>query len=183
MSVECDVSSLINISNHLLPLAESENDVLFGDYSDAGVDQVYSEEVIVDSCTNSNRFDDEDEDEEDQDEMQRQLGEQMHIFETKTTTANLFQKTPVIEQVDDKILSRAEEANAELNPLKIKLEAEDCLDALTDSVVSTPDVLDDVITLESDGQFRRRYCGEILQEVSSYWRFFHSRFEINSNSS
>lgn len=109
----------------------------------------------MNSCTNSNRFDAEDEDEED--ETQRQLGEQMHIFET-----TLFQKTPAIEQVDDQILSRAKEA-----PLKIKLE-EDCLDAHTDSVVSTPDVLDDVITLESDGQFRMRYCGDILQEVGFY---------------
>lgn len=148
-----------------------DDTVLFGDYSDLGVDDLYAEGVIVDSCLNSSnsssRLAGDEEEEGNNYHFGADHEEQVHFFDTPNPAAvwgedDCFKSSQEVNshlrpQHHHVAVSIAEERDEEkisievvapISSLSVKIEA-DC--GLNDSVVSTPDVLNDVIKLEDEG--------------------------------
>lgn len=126
-----------------------EDTVLFGDYSNLDVDDLYAEGVIVESClSSSNRGEGELAEQEEEDQFcGDHEEEQVHFFDTTTCNG-----------------AAAVDVKKESNLLLVKIEA--ARGYTTESVVSTPDVVNDVITLESERLLRQQENGSHLIEVS-----------------
>lgn len=152
--------------------SSDEDTVLFGDYSDLGVDELYEEGVIVDSCLssrNNSRFGDADYIEEEEEFDGDHEEEHVHFFGTPDTV--------VVDQVDSLkeeplVTIKEKEVEKEEKKAQLLVKIESLSGLANDSVVSTPDVVNDVIMLECEGFFRKRQTGQdeedksILTEVS-----------------
>lgn len=141
-----------------------EDTVLFGDYSDLGVEELYEEGVIVDSCLssrNNSRFGDADFIEEEFDGDHEE--EQVHFFGTPDTVivdqVETLKEEPLVTVKKEDEKEEKEEKEAQL---LVKIGSLSGL--ANDSVVSTPDVVNDVIMLECEGFFRKRQTGHEEEE-------------------
>lgn len=135
--------------------------------------------MLVDSCASSSRVendanDGEEENENDLKDHFDDFEDQVHFFETATiipvpeqTPTTLFPLREHNEKTNDAVEEEDEENETKIN-LSIKIENGDYLEVLevvNESVVSTPDVVDEIITLEGDETFKTRYFADNLQEV------------------
>lgn len=127
--------------------------------------------MLVDSCANSSRSEEDDEDDDDAELQAVRFGdleEQVHFFEMATTqpipSPQVASKRE--EKETDKMTmiegdnfedEEKEECSEKESPAGLFIK---CEPVAIDSVVSTPDVVDEIITLEGDAMFRTRYLGD-----------------------
>lgn len=160
-----------------------DDTVLFGDYSHLAVDDLYDEGVIVDSCLNSSnsnsRLDGDEEDEGNNYHFGGDHEEQVHFFDTPNPAAKVLGEDDcfkssheVNSHIGGSIAEEREEekisieGGAPISHLSVKIEADRGF-TLNDSVVSTPDVLNDVIKLEEGLLWTYNECtGDIPIKVS-----------------
>lgn len=132
------------------------------------MDELYAEGVVVESCFNSSnnsRFDEDDfVEDEDEDEFNGDHEEaQVHFF-------GEAQQKPAEDKKPDKEITACnaikidqndgdEKKKMQIPPRDLLLKIE-CGFECNDSVVSTPDVVNDVITLEDEGLIRRTLAQE-----------------------
>lgn len=151
-----------------------ENTVSFGSYPELEEDEVYSEGVLGDSCANSSGFGDYEEDLQKEEEPEfGDLEEQVQFLEAFTTHSpssghvDPAADAPVDESFLEGIAFEFVPLSAAHSPLVeaeggerggLALEISSGAFLLTDSVVSTPDVVNDVITLEDEGLLRMGAC-------------------------
>lgn len=176
-------------SNNLFAFLPSDEDtVLFGDQlSSLGVEALYEEgSVIVESCLNSSN-DNSRQGNELEDDPFDQSEEQVHFFQTMHNAMEGEEKdtfmeccsavennepqspvavAPVKDEEEEKVAEEEEEKTvASISNLLLKIEGIGGGYG-NDSVVSTPDVLNDVITLESEGLCRKLKIEDSPFEVS-----------------
>lgn len=141
-----------------------EDTVLFGDYSDLGVEELYEEGVIVDSCLssrNNSRFGDTDYIEEEAEFDGEE--EQVHFFGTPDTV--IVDQVETLKEESLVTVKKDEEKKAQL-PRELLVKIGSLSGLANDSVVSTPDVVNDVIMLECEGFFRKRQTGHEEEDNS-----------------